>query len=157
MGNKISYALKKCKSVFIIAIIIWVIISIILIAPVSNSWVDSVEKNEGNFIENLLNQNIGNIGSNLGQAFSKEYIGNYLKCEVVFAIAIFGVSIIGVIKTIPKHDYAEVEHGSSDWAKGEEYAILSKNKGILLAEKHYLPVDKRGNTNVLVVGRFWIW
>lgn len=58
---------------------------------------------------------------------------------------------------MPKHDYADIEHGSSDWASGEEYSVLSKNKGILLAEKHYLPVDKRGNVNVLVVGRFWFW
>ena len=58
---------------------------------------------------------------------------------------------------MPKHDYADIEHGSSDWANDEEYSVLSKNKGILLAEKHYLPVDKRGNVNVLVVGRFWFW
>ena len=62
-----------------------------------------------------------------------------------------------MIKTMPKHDYADIEHGSSDWASGEEYSVLSRNKGILLAEKHYLPVDKRGNVNVLVVGRFWFW
>lgn len=70
---------------------------------------------------------------------------------------VFGFAIIGMIKTMPKHDYTDVEHGSSDWAKGEEYSILSRNKGILLAEKHYLPVDKRGNVNVLVVGRFRFW
>ena len=58
---------------------------------------------------------------------------------------------------MPKHDYAVIEHGSSVWANGDEYSVLSKNKGILLAEKHYLPVDKRGNVNVLVVGRFWFW
>ena len=41
----------------------------------------------------------------------------------------------------------------------EFYAIivLSKNKGIVLAEKNYLPLDKRGNVNVLVVRRFWCW
>ena len=38
---------------------------------------------------------------------------------------------------------------------GEQYSVLSKHKGILLAENHYLPVDKRGNVNVLVVGRIW--
>ena len=84
-------------------------------------------------------------------------MGNYLKCELWAAILVFGFAIIGMIKTMPKHDYANVEHGSSDWAKGEEYSILSRNKGILLAEKHYLPVDKRGNVNVLVVGRFRFW
>ena len=55
MGNKISHALKKCKSVFIIALILWIILSIVLIAPVSISWVESIEKGNGNFIENLFN------------------------------------------------------------------------------------------------------
>lgn len=62
MGNKISYALKKCKSVFIIAIILWVVLSIVLIAPVSISWVETVEKGNGSFIETLMNSNIGDIG-----------------------------------------------------------------------------------------------
>lgn len=56
-----------------------------------------------------------------------------------------------------KNEYSDIEHGSSDWASGEQYSVLSPKKGILLAEKHYLPVDKRGNVNVLVVGRFWFW
>ena len=62
MGNKISYALKKCKSVFIIAIILWVVLSIVLIAPVSISWVKKKKKGNGNFIETLMNSNIGDIG-----------------------------------------------------------------------------------------------
>ena len=40
---------------------------------------------------------------------------------------------------------------------GEQYKILDKNKGIVLAENNYLPVDKRGNVNVLVVGRIRFW
>ena len=65
---------------------------------------------------------------------------------------------IGFVKTAPKNEYSDIEQGSSDWSKGgEQYKVLSKNKGIILAENNYLPVDKRGNVNVLVVGRFWIW
>ena len=64
---------------------------------------------------------------------------------------------VGIVKSMPKNEYTDIEHGSSDWASGEQYSVLSKKKGILLAENHYLPVDKRGNVNVLVVGRFWIW
>ena len=46
----------------------------------------------------------------------------------------------------------------SDWSqRGEQYRILSNKKGIILGENNYLPVDKRGNVNVLVVGRFWFW
>ena len=66
--------------------------------------------------------------------------------------------IIGFIKTAPKSEYSDIEQGSSDWATGgEQYKVLSRNKGILLAENNYLPVDKRGNVNVLVVGRIRFW
>ena len=51
-----------------------------------------------------------------------------------------------------------MEHGSSDWSKnGEQYRILSDRKGLILAQNNYLPLDKRGNVNVLVVGRIRIW
>ena len=54
--------------------------------------------------------------------------------------------------------FDDIENGSSDWAEnGEQYRVLSKKSGIILAEKNYLPVDKRGNVNVLVVRRFWCW
>lgn len=157
MKEKINYALKKSKFVLIIAVVLWVIISIVLIAPVSISWVDATVKGEGGFIDNLFNIDYSNFFSNLGKAFSGEYATNTLKCELWLAIIIIGVAIVGIVKSIPKHDYAGVENGSSDWAEGEQYSILSRNKGILLAEKHYLPVNKRGNVNVLVVGRFRFW
>ena len=157
MGNKLSYVLKKCKGVLIICLILWVVLSIVLIAPMSISWVDAVNLGNGNFIENLLNSDLGNIFGNLGKAFSADYIGNFLKMELYLAIALLFFTIVGMFKTMPKHDYADIEHGSSDWANGEQYSILHKSKGILLAEKHYLPVDKRGNVNVLVVGRFRFW
>ena len=63
-----------------------------------------------------------------------------------------------MVRTAPKNEYSDIENGSSDCSKhGEEYKILSKNSGIILAEDHYLPTDKKGNVNVLVVGRFRIW
>ena len=67
-------------------------------------------------------------------------------------------TLVGFLRALPKHEYDEIENGSSDWSKnGEQYSVLSKHKGIILAEKNYLPVDKRGNVNVLVVGRIWFW
>ena len=68
------------------------------------------------------------------------------------------IFLVGFFKSTPKNEYTDIEHGSSDWnQKGEQYKILDKNKGIILAENNYLPVDKRGNVNVLVVGRFRFW
>ena len=68
------------------------------------------------------------------------------------------IIIVSIIKNAPKNEYSDIEHGSSDWSqRGEQYQVLSKNKGIILAENNYLPVDKRGNVNVLVVGRIRFW
>ena len=69
MKDKISYALKKSKFVFIILIILLLVLSIVLIAPLSISWVDAVTKGNGNFINNLLSSNLGDIGGNLSKAF----------------------------------------------------------------------------------------
>ena len=61
-------------------------------------------------------------------------------------------------KTAPKNEDSDIEHGSSDWSKnGEQYRVLSNKHGIILAQNNYLPVDKRGNVNVLVVGRIRFW
>ena len=85
-------------------------------------------------------------------------LGVYFKTLIGFTFAYSILAIIGVIRTAPKNEYDNIEHGSSDWSQnGEQYQILNKNKGIILAENNYLPVDKRGNVNVLVVGRIRFW
>jgi len=77
----------------------------------------------------------------------------YFKNIGIFSIIFAIFFIIGVARSAPKNEYTDFEHGSSDWSKnGEQYQILSNKKGIILAENNYLPVDKRGNVNVLVVG-----
>ena len=104
-----------------------------------------------NFIENFGKEvssftaitRIGSAGA--GSAFGKGTLWLTILCLVVTAI--------GIIKSKPKNNYEDIENGSSDWCEGgEQYKILSKNKGIILAEDNYLPVDKIGNVNVLVVG-----
>ena len=159
MGNKVSYALNKCKIIFIIVLILWLLVSIVLIMPGSIALVDA--KSNGPLDTDLfaesISQNFGKVFSNFGKVFSDEYRSTFMKGEVVLILGLLTCGAIGIIKTLPKNEYSDIEHGSSDWATGEKYAILNKNKGIILAEKHYLPVDKRGNVNVLVVGRIWCW
>ena len=156
MESKLKYVIKKCKSVFIVVLVLWVVLSIVLIAPYTVASVESkIEGNASKF--DILLENGMDIGGSLSKIFKKEYIESFLKGELYLLVALFFFGIVGMIKAMPKNDYQDIEHGSSDWAKGEQYAILSKTKGIILAEKHYLPVDKRGNVNVLVVGRFWFW
>ena len=78
---------------------------------------------------------------------------------IVITVGLFSLAVvIGFVKALPKHEFDDIEHGSSDWSEnGEQYQVLNKKEGIVLAEKNYLPVDKRGNVNVLVVGRIWCW
>ena len=87
------------------------------------------------------------------------YILVYRKIFYTCIFIICGLAaLIGIAKAFPKHEYQDIENGSSDWCEGgEQYRVLSKKSGIVLAEKNYLPVDKRGNVNVLVVRRFWCW
>ena len=90
--------------------------------------------------------------------FQEGYFGMFLQ-SMKWVLILFGFfALIGLAKAFPKHEYEDIENGSSDWCEGgEQYRVLHKNKGIILAEKNYLPVDKRGNVNVLVVRRFWCW
>lgn len=153
---KIKYALKKCKPVLIVVIVLWIMLSIVFVAPVTVSRINATNTGE-NFMDIFLT-NIGNIKENFFTAFKGEYIATYLKGEGYLTIALLILGTIGLLKTLPKNEYTDIEHGSSDWATGgEQYKILSPRKGIILAEKNYLPVDKRGNVNVLIVGRFWFW
>ena len=96
--------------------------------------------------------------SSFGLVFTADYLPSFFgilwKVTAIYLI----IAVIGTIKNAPKNEYADIEHGSSDWSqRGEQYRILSNKKGIILAENNYLPVDKRGNVNVLVVGRFRVW
>ena len=159
MGDKIKRAIKKYKSKFIVAAILWIIISIVFVAPMSISIKDATLS--GTLDWAILFETIGKYVTNplksIGTVFSSGYIGSFLGLLWKFTLGYVVVMVIGFIKAMPKSEYGDIEHGSSDWSEGEEYSILSRNKGILLAQKEYLPVDKRGNVNVLVVGRFRVW
>ena len=153
--NKMKKAFEKNKKYLILFLILWVVLEIVLIAPMSVAIAESTSAQGqfelANFIENFGKEvssftaitRIGSAGA--GSAFGKGTLWLTILCLVVTAI--------GIIKSKPKSNYEDIENGSSDWCEGgEQYKILSKNKGIILAEDNYLPVDKIGNVNVLVVG-----
>ena len=94
------------------------------------------------------------FGKVFSQGAGSTFFSSLLVVTIFYSVFFF----IGFVRSAPKNEYSDIEHGSSDWSqRGEQYHILSRNKGIILAEDHYLPVDKRGNVNVLVVGRFRFW
>lgn len=154
MGYKLNKAFKDNKKSIVIVLVLWVILSIVLVAPMSYSigisTVNGVFKLDI-FIEKFFSE-VTSFTS-ITRVFSQGYGSIFGKNLLYFTVIYVVFALIGIFKSKPKHEYTDIEHGSSDWSEnGEQYSILSKNKGIILAQNNYLPVDKRGNVNVLVVG-----
>jgi len=160
MGYKIDKTLKDNKKNIIIIAVLWVILSIVLVAPIAYSIGISLNPNGSFNLSIFIEKVFSEIATftSIGRVFSEGYTPIFGKTLLYFSILYLVFTMIGLYKSKPKHEYTDIEHGSSDWSEsGEQYSILSKNKGIILAQNNYLPVDKRGNVNVLVVGRIWIW
>ena len=152
--------LKQSKRFLIVIGVLWVFLAIVLVSPIAYT-IKNATNEAGRFNLNIFIEEIVpaiTSFSTIGKMFTKEYFGTFTSCLINYTILFIVCSIIGFIKTKPKGEYHNMEHGSSDWSEhGEQYRILDKNKGIILAEDNYLPVDKRGNINTLIVGRFRFW
>ena len=153
MNYKIEGSLRRNRKYFIIFGILWLFIAIVLIVPLTLGInTIEVEKDLGAGIGKII-QSISNPFAGFGEIISLNLMQSYLKNIGIFSIIFAIFFIVGIARSAPKNEYTDFEHGSSDWSKnGEQYQILSNKKGIVLAEDNYLPVDKRGNVNVLVVG-----
>ena len=155
MNYKISGGIRRNKKVFIIGVVLWAILTIVLVLPFTYSKHVAVVNGQFDLtvFMNEFTGNIANLGKTIPYMFSNNIVGDFLSNWLGLTIVYLIVFVIGFIKTMPKNEFSDIEHGSSDWSEhGEQYQILSNKKGIILAENNYLPVDKRGNVNVLVVG-----
>lgn len=154
MNNKLLTYIKKHKVSFIVAIVFWFISVIFLIAPIAYTIYNSTIN--GTFdVAVFIEQIIPNIASfsSIGQVFNPSIAGIFASCVLFFTIFYAICFGIGLWKGRKKSEYDKIEHGSSDWSQaGEQYRVLSKNSGLILAEDNYLPLDKIGNVNVLIVG-----
>ena len=160
MNYKIEGAIRRNRKNFIIFGILWIFIAIVFVSPIAHG---SFMANEtGKFDINVFFtefvQGIQNPFGTIGNIFQEGALGTYFSTLIVVTIIYSVFFFIGFVKSAPKNEFSDIEHGSSDWSqRGEQYQILSNKKGIILAEDNYLPVDKRGNVNVLVVGRIRFW
>ena len=159
MNYKVSKTLKDNKKSIIIIAVLWIFFAIVLVAPIGYSI--GLASQSGTFsfdifLENVFTQIVS--FSAITKVFDAAFIGYFGKTLLYFTILYIIIALIGLFKSRPKHEYTYIEHGSSDWSEGgEQYSILSKNKGIILSKHNFLPINKRGNVNVLVVGRFGFW
>ena len=149
MGNKIARAFRENKKFVILFLVLWIVLEIVLIAPIAVTVAES--KNMDQFIANIINE-ISSLKSII-KVLQTNIIPTFGKATLWFTIIFTLCFLIGVFRSKSKNKFKDVESGSSDWSQGgEQYKILSRNKGIILAENNYLPLDKMGNVNVLVVG-----
>ena len=160
-GEKISKGIKKIKGKLIVSFILWLILIIVFVAPTGLAFCEAF-KQVGDARWEALFLTLGKYIVKPWEAIALCVVGEsngyfwatLWRFTVVYLFAV----IVGISKALPKHEYDGIENGSSDWCtNGEQYKVLSNKEGIILAEKNYLPVDKRGNVNVLVVGRIWCW
>ena len=153
MNYKVEGALRRNKKYFILFGILWLFIAIVLIVPIVAAYNIPAPAGSTFGPMDVFVAAMKNPFKALAALIARGYIGAYIKSLVIFSIIFSIFFIVGVARSAPKNEYTDFEHGSSDWSKnGEQYTVLSNKKGIILAENNYLPVDKRGNVNVLVVG-----
>lgn len=149
---------KKKKSI-IVYLILWLLLAIVFVVPVAVALVDSTDILTSKVDINSFKSIIGNYMLNLGvrvKGFQSPYFNKTKELFGYYTLLYAGAMIIIILKSKSDGDYHDIEHGSSDWSEGgEQYKVLSKSSGIILAEKNYLPVNKPGNVNVLIVGRIW--
>ena len=153
MNYKVDGAIRRNKKYFIVFAILWLFIAIVLIVPIVTALNIPAPKDSGLGSIGVFVDAIKNPFKALAELINGGYMSSYMKTLGGFSIIFAIFFIVGVARSAPKNEYTDFEHGSSDWSKnGEQYTVLSNKKGIILAENNYLPVDKRGNVNVLVVG-----
>lgn len=163
MNYKIEGTLRKNKKTFIFAVILWLFLAIVFVMPIAYGW--SIAENEALATGGKISINTfsASVGDRISQPFENiKDLGSYWDAFISllwkYTLGFLAMIIVGLVRTAPKNRYQDIEHGSSDWCQhGEQYKVLSPKKGIILSEGNYLPVDKRGNVNVLVVGRFRFW
>ena len=162
--EKLKSAIKKIKVKLIVSAILVIAIIVWGIAPFSVSVFDGIAtKGEfESFNWKVFLEELGKYITSPLEAvklcFTETYFHAFWYVTKMFLGFYSLFVLVGIARALPKHEFEDIENGSSDWSEnGEQYKVLNKNKGIVLAEKNYLPVDKRGNVNVLVVRRFWCW
>ena len=153
--NKIITLLKKN---LILLFAVWLIIAIIIIPALSLAIVQGSVLASPDIDASLpfvgnLTYFISNPFLTLGYIFNPRFFGTYLETLKNFTGIYFLLVVFLAYKYEESKPYDGKEYGSARWSKnGEQYKILSKTSGIILAKDNYLPVDKQGNTNVMVIG-----
>lgn len=156
--DKFKSFMQKLKKNMLAYIVVWLIFAILLVPPVTYTYSESIN-NGKTWLQGMMDDFVGNLFKlPITEVFKAPYVDAYVRGIEIFTVIYLIIMFRAIYKTLPKGAYDKIEHGSSDWCEGgEQYKILSKKSGLILAKDHYLPIDKSGNINVLIVGRIWCW
>ena len=152
---------EKRKKSIILYVILWLLLAIVFIMPAAVAAVDSTNSFTGTLemesFKNIIGDKVLDVGSRF-TAFDSGHINKTKEFLLYYTVLFVGLVLVFTLKKRAKGDYDKIEHGSSDWCEGgEQYKVLSKKSGLMLAQNNFLPVDKPGNVNVLIVGRIRFW
>jgi type IV secretory pathway TraG/TraD family ATPase VirD4 len=151
--EKFVMYIKKNRIALITIGALWLLAEIFVISAIAYAMSTSITNgvmNGSKFIEDFV-KDIASANS-FGKVFSASARGYFGTSTLYFTLFYIICVGIGLYKARRKNEYDKIEHGSSDWSEnGEQYRVISKNAGLILAEKNYLPLNKVGNVNVLIV------
>lgn len=129
---------EKKKKTILVFLILWLLLAIVFIIPLSVDYIDSLDPKGDLQTESFMSiagQYILNISTRI-KAFQEPYKSNTTSTLGYYTFFYGGVMLILFLKSKDNGDYHDIEHGSSDWCEGgEQYKVLSKNSGIILAQK----------------------
>ena len=151
---------EKRKFIFVVIGVVFVLLTLFVVTAYTRTNIDLVAagKTDENVLTILLemcSNNISDVGNNIKISF--ENFGMFFENLKSFSLVYLILAVALIIFCKTDSEYKGKEHGSAGWAEnGEQYEVLSKKEGFILANKHYLPVlptpPQAKNGNILVIG-----
>ena len=148
--------LKKNKAILVMMGVVFVALALIVVPAYVKTADDMKLAGEDRGMIPILIESVNNIEiSNIGYATTQN-LPDYMNGLKYAAIGTFILGIVMIMKNSGDNEYKDIEHGSGDWSKGEEYEVLSRKEGFVLTSKHFLPIiptpPQAKNGNILVIG-----
>lgn len=119
MSRKMQNMAKNLKKHYIFFIIVWLIFAILFVAPIAIAIARTVSGGADFILMKFIEYSIAEISSFTGitRVFTSEYLPFWGKTMLFYTLAYIVLIMIGVYKAAPKHEYTNIEHGSSDWSE----------------------------------------
>ena len=113
MNYKVSGAIRKTRKYYIIFAILWVFISIVLVMPITIGLYEAQTQHDVSVGFEAVVDSIQHLGKSIGILTSQKIWGQYLKNVGLFSVFYAIIMTIGLIKSAPKNEYTDMEHGST--------------------------------------------